>query len=162
MRYFLWELCAPSPFQAEEWSAPLRTTWRSLLFYRDHRCAGQESLSIRAAHLFSAGILIASSMMYLRVTVLLMLFNRTLFHILALPLVVLACIAAITGWSWSHLQKSSPAETGVEVEPRNPLEMRSALFFATLFIAVLVVSRLVLTSFRQHGNIWSREPYRTH
>src|SRR5208283_3603838 len=38
-----------------------------------------------AAYLFSGGILLASAMMYLRMTVLPMLFNRTLLHKLAVP-----------------------------------------------------------------------------
>ncbi len=36
-------------------------------------------------------------------------------------------------------------------EPRNPLEMRSAIFFAALFLAVLVISRLVITHFGNTG-----------
>ena len=104
-----------------------------------------------APYLFSGGILVASAMMYLRVTLLLMLFNRTLLHILAVPLLVLACIAGITGWLWSHLQKERPAETGTEVQPRNPLEMRSAILFAGLFLAVLVISRLVIAYFGNTG-----------
>jgi uncharacterized membrane protein (DUF4010 family) len=104
-----------------------------------------------AAHLFSAGILLASAMMYLRVIVLLALFNRELFHMLVLPLFALAFVTAVTALGWSRLQKSRPAGTAVEVQPRNPLEMRSAIMFAALFIAVLVVSRLVLTHFGKTG-----------
>jgi len=104
-----------------------------------------------AAFLFSGGILVASAMMYLRVTFLLLLFNRTLLHMLAVPLLVLGCVAGITGWLWSRLQKQGPAETGVEVQPRNPLELRSAILFALLFLAVLVVSRLVITHFGNTG-----------
>ncbi|HVO60096.1 MAG TPA: MgtC/SapB family protein [Terriglobales bacterium] len=104
-----------------------------------------------AAHLFSGGILIASAMMYLRVTLLVMLFNRTLLHKVAVPLVVLACVAGIGGWLWAHLQQQKPAETRSEFQPRNPLELRSAILFAVLFLAVLVISRLVLTHFGNRG-----------
>ena len=104
-----------------------------------------------AAHLFSGGILLASAMMYLRLTVLLMLFNRTLLHMLAVPLLVLGCVAAITGWLWSRLQQQKPAETRGELQPRNPLELRSAIVFAVLFLAVLVISRLVMTRFGNTG-----------
>jgi len=104
-----------------------------------------------AAYLFSGGILIASSMMYLRVTILLALFSGTLLHKLAVPLLVLACVSGITGWLWSHLQQHKPAETGGEFEPRNPLELRSAIFFAAVFLAVLIVSRLAMTHFGNTG-----------
>jgi uncharacterized membrane protein (DUF4010 family) len=105
----------------------------------------------RAAHLFSGGIVIASAMMYLRLVILLMLFNRTLLHILAVPLLLLGCIAGITGWLWSRLHHEKAAETGGKFQPRNPLELRSALVFAVLFLAVLVISRLVLTHFGNTG-----------
>jgi uncharacterized membrane protein (DUF4010 family) len=90
-------------------------------------------------------------MMYFRMTVLLMLFNRTLLHMLAVPLLVLGCVAGITGWLWSHLQRQKSAETGGEVQPRNPLELRSAIVFAVLFLAVLVISRLVMVHFGNTG-----------
>ena len=90
-------------------------------------------------------------MMYLRMTVLLMLFSRTLLHMLAVPLLVLACVPVSPDGPGPVCRKAGPAQTGVEVEPRNPLEMRSAIFFATLFLAVLVVSRLVLTHFGNTG-----------
>jgi uncharacterized membrane protein (DUF4010 family) len=105
----------------------------------------------RAAHLFSGGIVVASAMMYLRLAILLVLFNRLLLHLLAVPLLVLACIAAITGWLWSRVQHQKSTESGGEFQPRNPLELRSAILFAMLFLAVLVVSRLVLTHFGNTG-----------
>jgi uncharacterized membrane protein (DUF4010 family) len=105
----------------------------------------------RAPHLFSGAILVASAMMYVRLVVLLMFFNRTLLHRLALPLLFFGCAAAVTAWLWSHRQQKSPAESGGEFHPRNPLELRSAFLFAVLFLAVLVMSRLVLTHFGNTG-----------
>jgi uncharacterized membrane protein (DUF4010 family) len=105
----------------------------------------------RASHLFSGGILVASAMMYVRLLVLLMFFNRTLLHKLALPLLFLGCVAAVTGWLWSHRQQERPTGTGGEFQPRNPLELRSAFLFAVLFVAVLIISRLVLTHFGNTG-----------
>jgi len=80
-----------------------------------------------------------------------MLFNRTLLHKLAAPLLVLGCVAGITGWLWSHRRQERPTETSGEFQPRNPLELRSAMLFAVLFLAVLVISRLVLTHFGNTG-----------
>lgn len=104
-----------------------------------------------AAHLFSGGIVVASAMMYLRLVILLMLFNRTLLHLLAVPLLLLACVAGITGFLWSRLHHDKAAETGGKFQPRNPLEMRSGLVFAVLFLAVLVISRLAITHFGNTG-----------
>jgi len=104
-----------------------------------------------APHLFAGGILVASGLMYFRLILLLMLFNGRLLHMLAVPLLVLGCVAGITGWLWAQLQKQTPAETKGELQPRNPLELRSAFVFAVLFLAVLVISRLVLTHFGNTG-----------
>jgi len=105
----------------------------------------------QAPYLFSGGILLASAMMYLRMTVLLLLFSRTLVRMLAVPLLALAAVAGITGLLWSRIQHERPVETKGEVQPKNPLELRSALVFAMLFVAVLVVSRLVMTGFGNSG-----------
>jgi uncharacterized membrane protein (DUF4010 family) len=104
-----------------------------------------------APNLFSGGILVATAMMYLRMTGLLMLFSGTLVRLLAVPLIALGCIAGITGWLWSRVQQQkSPGPRG-EVQPRNPLELRSAFVFAALFVAVLIISRLVTTHFGNRG-----------
>jgi uncharacterized membrane protein (DUF4010 family) len=100
-----------------------------------------------AARLFSGGILVASAVMYVRLVILLMLFSRTLLHILGVPLLVLGCVAGITGWLWAHLQEQKSTRTRGELQPKNPLELRSAFFFAAVFLAVLVISRLVITHF---------------
>ena len=112
--------------------------------------AKKASLS-RAAHLFTGGILLASAMMYLRLILLLMLFNRTLLSMLAVPLLIMGCAAGLIGWLWARHQHQTASETRGEVQPRNPLELRSALLFAVLFLAVLVVSHLVLIHFGNTG-----------
>lgn len=48
-------------------------------------------------HLFSGAILLASAMMYVRLTVLLVLFSRRLLAMLAVPLILLACVAGLAG-----------------------------------------------------------------
>ena len=53
-------------------------------------------------HLFAGGILIASSVMYLRLVALLALFNRQLMSVLALPFLVLAGAALGVGWLWTR------------------------------------------------------------
>jgi uncharacterized membrane protein (DUF4010 family) len=104
-----------------------------------------------APYLFAGGILIASAMMYLRMTILLMLFSGTLVRLLAVPLIVLGGVAGITAWLWSRRQREKAPQSHGEVQPRNPLELRSAFVFAALFVTVLVISRLVTTHFGNRG-----------
>jgi len=89
-------------------------------------------------HLFSGSTLIASGVMYLRLTVLLGLFNRTLMNTLGPPFVVLAALATIAGWLWSRVPSSSVDTVRREYKPKNPLELRAAFLFALLFLAMLI------------------------
>lgn len=93
-------------------------------------------------HLFAAAILIASGVMYLRLAALLAMFNGELLRMLGAPFAALAVLAAGSGWAWSRLGDGKAAGLRREYEPRNPLEMRGALVFALLFLAMMVATRL--------------------
>jgi len=93
---------------------------------------------------FSAGILIACGMMYLRLAVLVSLFNRELMWLLGPPFVALAAVACAGGWLWSKREKSRRGAASTQTVALNPLDLRAALFFAVLFVAMLVVTRLAV------------------
>lgn len=93
---------------------------------------------------FSAGILIASGMMYLRLAVLVSLFNQQLMWLLGPPFLALALVACASGWLWSKREKGKRAAASKETVALNPLELRAALFFALLFLAMLVATRLAV------------------
>lgn len=61
--------------------------------------------------------------MYLRLAVLLALFNRGLMPLLDLTFVVLAVVAIAAGWLWSRRADASAQEIKREFEPSNPLEL---------------------------------------
>ena len=104
----------------------------------------RRSVSEEQPHLFAGGILIASGMMYLRLAILLALFNRELMNRLALPFVALAVLAMGVGWLWSRRGDVSALKTIGESEPKNPLEISAALLFALLFVAMLVATHLAI------------------
>ena len=93
-------------------------------------------------HLFSGAVLIASGMMYLRLVVLLAIFNKELFERLAFPFVALAALAIGFGWLWSRRSDSSAIKPVSNTQPKNPLEISAALLFAALFVAMLVATHL--------------------
>ncbi|MFZ2023421.1 MAG: MgtC/SapB family protein [Terracidiphilus sp.] len=102
-------------------------------------------------YLFSGGILMASGVMYLRLAILLALFNRQLMAVLALPFLVLACVAVGFGWLWTRR-----ADTGVQplerdLGTKNPLELTTAFLFALLFLVMLVATQLAVTYLGKGG-----------
>jgi uncharacterized membrane protein (DUF4010 family) len=108
------------------------------------------AMSRRAAreqrpHLFAGGILIASGMMYLRLVVLLILFNRQLGALLAPAFLALAAAAILAGWFWSRRPDAVQSQIQREFEPGNPLELGAAFLFALLFLAMLVATQLAVT-----------------
>jgi len=102
-------------------------------------------------HLFAGGILIASGVMYLRLVALLALFNRPLMSLLALPFLVLAGTALGVGWLWTRRADPSTQAVQREFEPKNPLELRAAFFFAVLFLGMLVATQLAVTYLGRAG-----------
>jgi uncharacterized membrane protein (DUF4010 family) len=102
-------------------------------------------------HLFAGGILIASGMMYARLAGLVSLFNRNLIAKLGVPFAVLALVALAAGWIWTRWPDAHTGPVAREFEPKNPLELRAALLFATLFLAMLAATDLVLTYFGRTG-----------
>ncbi len=95
-------------------------------------------------HLLSGSTLMASGMMYLRLAALVGLFNSRLLAILGVPFVVLAALALGAGWLWSRVPDERAGEVPREFEPRNPLELGAALLFGILFLAMLILTHLVV------------------
>ena len=98
-------------------------------------------------HLFSGGILISSGVMYLRIALLVGLFNRALLTRLAPAFLALATLAILGGWLWSRRPDASSEAIHREFLPRNPLELRAAFLFALLFLATVVITQFVLQHF---------------
>ena len=102
-------------------------------------------------HLFAGGTLIASGMMYVRLAVLVALFNRNLMAELGRPFLILAGAALVVGWAWTRLPDANTAPVAREFQPKNPLELGAALLFAALFVGMLVITQLVLRYLGQAG-----------
>jgi uncharacterized membrane protein (DUF4010 family) len=94
--------------------------------------------------LFAGSILIASGVMYVRLTVLLALFNRALMDRLAPSFLVLGALAIAAGWLWCRSGEANAAKVVREFEPKNPLELSAAFLFALLFLVMLAATHLAI------------------
>ncbi len=103
------------------------------------------------AHLYAGSIVIASGVMYLRLIVLLGIFNRALMNALAPSFAALAAVAIVGGWIWCGRGGDPTAEIERRQQPKNPLELGTAFLFALVFVAMLVATRLALENFGRGG-----------
>ena len=101
--------------------------------------------------LFAGSILIASGVMYLRLIILLALFNRQLMSLLWLPFLVFAALAIGGGWLWTRPADSNAQAVQREFEPKNPLELGTAFLFAALFLGMLILTQLAVTYLGRAG-----------
>jgi uncharacterized membrane protein (DUF4010 family) len=95
-------------------------------------------------HLFAGGILIACGVMYLRIVILLALFNRQLMLLLYMPFLAVASLAVGGGWLWTLRADKNTQEVQREFEPKNPLDLLTAFFFAGLFLVMLIATQLAV------------------
>jgi len=102
-------------------------------------------------HLFAGGTLIASGMMYLRLSVLLGIFNRNLLFLLGPSFAVLAGLALVAGSIWSRLPDSETSPLQREYQPKNPLEFRAAFLFGVLFLAMLIATHYAVVYLGKAG-----------
>jgi uncharacterized membrane protein (DUF4010 family) len=95
-------------------------------------------------HTVSGATLVASGVMYLRLAVLLALFDRALMVRLGPSFLALAAGTVAFGWWWARRHDRGSGKADIPPEPTNPLEVRTALGFALLFVAMLVASHLAV------------------
>jgi uncharacterized membrane protein (DUF4010 family) len=100
------------------------------------------------AKYFALGIVIASTIMFLRQLLLTFVIDHSLGHALALPVLLPVVIGAGAGINlWR--QRSSQQETALQV--KNPMELGSAIKFGLIFAVVLFVSRAAYQYFGASG-----------
>jgi uncharacterized membrane protein (DUF4010 family) len=99
----------------------------------------------------AVGIVVATAMMYLRIDVVVAIFNLSLAWVLLPPLLALFALAVLIAfWQWSHRQRSAPVEMA-QLTAANPLQLGTALTFALLFVIIALASAWVSASFGQGG-----------
>ena len=99
----------------------------------------------------SAGIVAATAIMYVRIGVVVALFDMHIALTLAPALVALAAIgAALAIYEWRRPRARS-AKTNLVVLPKNPLQIPTALIFAALIVVISVISAWVRGAFGESG-----------
>jgi len=97
------------------------------------------------------GIILATAIMYLRLLIVVAVFDQALALALAPALLGLAVFGLILAGLWYWLSGAPAAPTSDAHTPTNPLELSTALIFATLFVVVSLASSWVHTRFGAVG-----------
>lgn len=97
------------------------------------------------------GIILATSIMYLRMLIIVALFNQTLAIALAPALLGLAIFGLLLAGSWYRMSGATTGVASPSNMPANPLELTAALIFAALFVAVSLASTWVRNRFGEAG-----------
>jgi len=103
---------------------------------------------------YAAAVMAAISMMYVRVLVLLSIFNQELFNELLIYFVIMMIICAVIA-AFIHLYKRKKFISNEDVEEtkvdENPLEFRVALLFALLFVIFTIITKYTIEYFGTQG-----------
>jgi uncharacterized membrane protein (DUF4010 family) len=102
-------------------------------------------------HDYSGSILTASGFMYLRIVGLVWIFNVPLALALAPSFAGLALLAILGGWIWHRLPDEREEDPPTPTQAHNPLELRTAFFFAVVFVIMLVATNLAVTYLGKTG-----------
>ncbi|WP_434638061.1 DUF4010 domain-containing protein [Sulfurimonas sp. NW7] len=96
-----------------------------------------------------AAIISATSVMYLRLIVIALIFNIEIGKSLLFPFILLA----LTGFliSLFYLKSEQKTQENVEIVDHNPLELKTAFLFAFLFVAMIVITHFVTKHYGTSG-----------
>jgi uncharacterized membrane protein (DUF4010 family) len=99
---------------------------------------------------FAAGIVAATTMMYIRLEVIISVFNLHLAWALAPAMGTLFAFgAALAIYEWRRAAKRQ-SDWGLQI-PANPLQIPAAIIFAAIFVVISVVSAAIRDTFGQTG-----------
>jgi uncharacterized membrane protein (DUF4010 family) len=117
----------------------------TLSFARQSR----EKLYAQSAPPLASGILLAWSVMFLRVIVAVLIVNRALLPRLLVPFAVMSVVAA--GFAWVMHRRSTVGREAGGVPLKNPFSLTAAAKFAALFAVVMLVVALVQSYSPERG-----------
>jgi uncharacterized membrane protein (DUF4010 family) len=98
-----------------------------------------------------AGIILATAVMYVRILVIVALFNLPFAARLTVPLLGLSLFGLVLGGLWYWARATPIRSETAGKPPTNPLELTAAFIFAALFVVISLASTWVRTQFGEGG-----------
>jgi len=109
----------------------------------------RKAKQLKGLNVIDAAIISATSVMYLRLIVVALLFNFEIGKKLILPFVILSLL----GFVISAFYLKSPGEKSehLDIVDNNPLELKTAFIFAFLFVAMMILTQFVTQHYGKPG-----------
>ena len=111
----------------------------------------KRAASGHSSHVYSGSILAASGVMYLRIVVLVFIFNRPLALAISPWFLPLAVLALGVGWVWSRIPSPEGDDPAPFAGTQNPLELLAAFMFAFVFLITVVATNLAVAHLGRGG-----------
>lgn len=111
----------------------------------------RKSKKIKTSGIVSSAIVVATGMMFLRVLILAFIFNTQLGEHLVVPILSLTLLTLLVAWIINRTDKRNGEKVVQETSGRNPLEFKTALLFAALFVVFALITQFVLSEFGIKG-----------
>ncbi|WP_066346344.1 MgtC/SapB family protein [Aliarcobacter cryaerophilus] len=109
----------------------------------------KKAQAVEDTNMFTASIMSATFMMYLRLIIIAAIFNFEVLKVIVTPYIVFGFITLII--SFVYYKKATNETSKIETEDRNPLELGTAFVFAILFIVTMFITNFVVNNYGTTG-----------
>lgn len=109
----------------------------------------KKAQAVEDTNMFTASIISATFMMYLRLIIIAAIFNLEVLKVVAAPYVVFGFITLLI--SFVYYKKATNETSTIETEDKNPLELGTAFVFAILFIVTMFITNFVVNNYGTTG-----------
>lgn len=99
--------------------------------------------------IIDAAIISATSVMYLRIIIIALIFNLDVGKNLLFPFVTLSLIGFLV--SFFYLKREQKSNEHVDMIDKNPLELKTAFLFAFLFVVMMIITHFVTKNYGTSG-----------
>jgi uncharacterized membrane protein (DUF4010 family) len=114
--------------------------------------ARKSNEKVSTPHEYASAIILATSMMYIRIFVLMVIFNRIIAMIILPYFAALFLINLGTGFFiYNRRKQDAPPALNIIKNDRNPLEFKVALIFAVLYVAFTLITHYTVQEFGTGG-----------
>lgn len=111
----------------------------------------KSKVSVNSVNQYASSIIFATAMMYLRILILIFIFNIALFKFIYPYFIILIIASFLTGTIIFYFKKNDKKIEQEMDHDKNPLEFRVALIFMVLYIAFSFITQYTLEKFGTNG-----------